>query len=180
MKHGVAAMQPAPAWDDLKILLTFLRKGSLKAAAKQLAISPSTVSRRLVALEASLGTRLFDRTAAGLTATALAKKLLVPLERTEQATADVSRAVSGHGTRVEGTVRLALPEAVALYSLMTSLPIFRRRYPGIALTLLTGWQPADLSRLEADIDLCSIRPRHADVIIRPVATFRYRAYASST
>jgi DNA-binding transcriptional LysR family regulator len=179
MRERVANLQTTPDWNDLKILLTFLRTGTLKAAARKLALSASTVSRRLVALEAALGSRLFNRTAAGLTATPLARSLLLSIERAEQATAEVVRTVSGQSTGVEGTVRVALPEAIALHALVPTLPLLRAQQPNLSLTLLTGWQPADLSRLEADIDVRSIRPRHADVVIRAVATFQYRAYATA-
>jgi hypothetical protein len=48
-------------WDDLRYLLALGEAGSLAAAAKALKVDHSTMSRRLAALEASLGTKLVSR-----------------------------------------------------------------------------------------------------------------------
>lgn len=56
-------------WDDLKVALAVGRTGSLTRAALQLGVNQSTATRRLVALEAELGTTLFIRNQAGLSPT---------------------------------------------------------------------------------------------------------------
>jgi DNA-binding transcriptional LysR family regulator len=56
-------------WDDLKVALAVGRTGSLSRAALQLGVNQSTATRRLVALEAEIGTSLFVRSQAGLTPT---------------------------------------------------------------------------------------------------------------
>lgn len=48
-------------WDHLPIVLAIHRGGSMQSAADTLAIDRATVLRRLDALEARLGARLFDR-----------------------------------------------------------------------------------------------------------------------
>ena len=57
-------------WDDLKFVLAVARAGGLSGAARKLGVNHSTVSRRLSALEAALGTRLFERLPGGLVPTA--------------------------------------------------------------------------------------------------------------
>ena len=56
-------------WDDLKIVLAVGRRLTLAAAGRDLGVDPTTVGRRIVAIEEELGTRLFDRTGAGYAAT---------------------------------------------------------------------------------------------------------------
>ena len=46
----------------LRLFLSVLRRGSFAAAARDLDIDPSSVSRTIAALEAELGFSLFDRT----------------------------------------------------------------------------------------------------------------------
>ena len=53
-------------WNDLRSFLAIARQGSLQGAARTLGVNHSTVFRRLNALEARLGVRLFDRSAARL------------------------------------------------------------------------------------------------------------------
>jgi hypothetical protein len=48
-------------WDDVKHFLAVARHGTLTKAARALASTPATVGRRIAALEAKLGARLFDR-----------------------------------------------------------------------------------------------------------------------
>ena len=70
-------------WDDLKVFLSLQRSRNIRAAAQRLGVSHSTVSRRLGALEAALGAKLFLRHADGLTPTETAHALLGPAERME-------------------------------------------------------------------------------------------------
>lgn len=48
-------------WDDFKVLLALSRGGSVAAAARELRVDNSTVSRRLAALEDALGAKLLIR-----------------------------------------------------------------------------------------------------------------------
>ncbi|MBE7379888.1 MAG: LysR family transcriptional regulator [Leptolyngbya sp. SIO1E4] len=47
-------------WNDLRVFLALARSGSVRSAAIRLAVSHSTVVRRVDALEKSLGVRLFE------------------------------------------------------------------------------------------------------------------------
>jgi DNA-binding transcriptional LysR family regulator len=53
-------MQPRN-WNDLRFLLAIRRGQTLRAAARQLQVDDTTVSRRLAALQSNLGTRLVRR-----------------------------------------------------------------------------------------------------------------------
>jgi len=166
-------------WNDLKILLAYLRAGSLKAPPPTLAVNASTVSRRLVALEQRLGARLFERTRHGLVATEITRGLLVPVERAEAAAAEVVRSVSGGETEAEGVVCVALTEALATHVVVPELPALRSLHPRIAINLLTGWRPVDLVRHEADLAIRSLRPRAGDLTFRQLATIRVLPLASA-
>src|SRR5215510_8147494 len=60
-KQTTASVAPIVDWADLPVVLAVARSGTLRAAAKALRVSHSTVLRRLDAVEASLGARVFDR-----------------------------------------------------------------------------------------------------------------------
>ena len=49
-----------PDWDDVRYAVVLARCGSLAAAARQLAVDQTTVSRRLRVLETCMGTPLFE------------------------------------------------------------------------------------------------------------------------
>ena len=48
-------------WEDLRYFLAIASAGTLSGAARQLNVDQATISRRLAALEAELGTRLINR-----------------------------------------------------------------------------------------------------------------------
>ena len=52
-------------WDHLRVFLAVARSGQLLGAARKLGVNHATVARQLDALEASLGTLLFDRRPSG-------------------------------------------------------------------------------------------------------------------
>ena len=52
-------------WDQLRVFLAVVRAGQFLGAARRLGLDQATVTRRVRALEAGLGARLFDRMTTG-------------------------------------------------------------------------------------------------------------------
>jgi len=63
-------------WDDVRLFLALHRARTVGAAARVLGVDPSTVSRRLGALEEALDATLFDRGREGIAPTEAAERLL--------------------------------------------------------------------------------------------------------
>lgn len=160
---------PGP-WADLEVLLAAWRAGTLTEAARALGVNQSTASRRLVALEADLGGRLFDRTPDGLVPTALAAELLPAAEAAESAMLGFRRALSGHDRGLDGDVRLAAPDGLDSSFLAPRLPAFYAVHPGIRLEIVASATASNLSRREADLGLRLVRPSGGDLVIRRLAT----------
>jgi DNA-binding transcriptional LysR family regulator len=156
-------------WDDARILLALMRGGSLKAAGRLLQINPSTVGRRLDALEDGLGLRLFDRTPDGVLATAAAEQLFPFAEGLERAAADLALALDGFETEAEGVVRLTAPPGLAGELLVPQLGRLVQTYPRLQLEVMSTTGYADLARGEADIALRARRPTSGDLIATRLA-----------
>src|SRR5207245_1224306 len=75
----------ASDWDDVRVFLALWRARSLGQAASRLGVDISTASRRLAALEAQLGARLFERTRQGLAPTHAAEVIQPAAELMESA-----------------------------------------------------------------------------------------------
>src|SRR3546814_3325358 len=71
-------------WNDLRYVRALARHGSLSAAARSLKVNHATVARRVAALEAVLGTPLFDRHARGYRATPAAQPVIAAAEQVER------------------------------------------------------------------------------------------------
>ncbi len=135
----------------MKILLALSRKGSARAAAKELHVSNSTVTRRLDEMERKLNTHLFDRTPDGYKMTASAERLLPTAEHVEELIMAAERKISGGDQQLQGNIRLTLPDVQATGFLVKRLASFAQQYPGIELELLPSTETLDLSRQEADV-----------------------------
>ncbi len=167
------------AWDDLQVLLALHRTGTYKAAAARLGVAGSTVGRRLDALEAALGTRLFDRTPDGVQPTAAAERLLPLAEQVEQATTALVRAVESFEAEPEGVVRITAPPGLMDAFVAPNLPRLLARYPALRLELEASTTYADLTRGEADLALRVMRPQTGDLVSVRVAEERDTLFASS-
>lgn len=144
-------------WDDLKVLLALSRRRSARAAAQELGVSNSTVTRRLDELERDLGTRLFDRTPEGYRMTQSAENLLPTAEHVEELLLGAERQVTGVDQELQGTIRLTLPPASGFDVIMPQLAQFASDYPGIDLEIISSLDPLDLGRREADIAIRLLR-----------------------
>ncbi|MET0391318.1 MAG: LysR family transcriptional regulator [Polyangiales bacterium] len=154
-----------PRWDDIRIFLAITRERSLGAAGRRLELDTSTVSRRLAALEASLGARLFERTRQGLIATSTAEQMLPAAEVIEASHARLLRAASARQTHAEGTVRLSLPPGMADVFVAPALGRLHAQHPGISLELEASIRPIDLTRHEADLALRSVGLQGAELVV---------------
>jgi DNA-binding transcriptional LysR family regulator len=145
----------ASGWQDLTYFLAVARGGTLASAAATLSVNPSTVHRRIAALERSVGTRLFDRSPRGYAPTDAGADLLSHALEIESAVMRAERELSGRDDSLAGTVRLATVDDLALSVLGTILGEFRERHPSIRLEVSIDATPVDMGRRQADV---AIRP----------------------
>lgn len=165
-------------WDDLRTFLAIHRTGSLAGAAASLGINPTTVGRRLAALEERAEARLFDRTPDGYLLTAVGRDILPRAQRMEAEALGVEREIARADQRVAGVVRVTATEMLATRFIMPHLPRLAARYPEVALDLQCTNASVSLARREADIAIRLARPREPDVVVRKLAAVELALYAS--
>lgn len=173
-----AISQHPLVWDDLRVLLALFRTGTYKGAASRLGVAGSTIGRRLDALEAAMGTRLFDRTPDGVRPTAAAEQLIPWAEQVEQATSSLLRVVENFELQPEGVVRITAPPGVVDAFVAPRLPGLLQRYPALRIELEASVAYADLTRHEADLALRAIRPTTGDLVGVRVAEEEDTLFAS--
>ncbi len=166
-------------WNDYRYFVAVARAGTLAGAARTLKVDQTTCGRRLQALEEALGARLFDRTPDGLRLTPAGTRALEHAEAIEAAALALERRVSGEDARLEGAVRLAASETMAVAFLARELATFHARHPGIALELVTGSSAVNLLKREADLAVrATPRPTQANLIVRKLGELGWRLYGS--
>jgi DNA-binding transcriptional LysR family regulator len=160
-------------WDDVRLFLALHRERSLAGAGARVGLDPSTLSRRLVALEETLAAHLFDRTRDGLVPTAAADLLLPAAEEMESAHVRFAREASGFEREAEGVVRLSVPPGVADAFIGPALVRLRARHPRIRLELDASVRVLDLTRREADLAVRMVRPQSGELVMLKVGESRW-------
>jgi DNA-binding transcriptional LysR family regulator len=146
-------MQESGDWNDLRSFLAIARHGSLQGAARTLRVNHSTVFRRLNALEARLGVRLFDRSPRGYALTVAGEHMLASAARVENEILGLERRLLGGDVRLAGTLRVTTTDTLVHGVLGPHLRAFQAAYPAVELELITGNAFFDLSKREADVAL---------------------------
>jgi DNA-binding transcriptional LysR family regulator len=165
-------------WDDVRVLLALLRAKNLAGGGARLGVDRTTMSRRLAALEKTLGVRLFARTREGLRPTAAAERLRGHAESMEiEATALANAAQAGE-ERAAGVVRIATTEAMGVFLVMQGLLAVREHHPDVLVEILGSNRPVDLSRGEADVALRVSKVADASLRVRCVARLPIGLFAS--
>lgn len=124
---------------DLQQLQAFIavaERGSFRAAAEHIHLSPPALSRRIEKLESIIGTRLFNRTTREVELTSIGR---IFLERARAAIDDLESAILGisdiAATR-SGRVTVACVPSAALYFLPQVISSFSLKYPSIRIRVI--------------------------------------------
>jgi DNA-binding transcriptional LysR family regulator len=121
--------------EQLRIFVAVAERQHVTRAAEALGITQSAVSAAIAALEARHDIRLFDRVGRGIVLNDVGRALLVEARVTLDHASGLDHMLAGFRGLERGSLRLAASQTVGGYWLPRLLGAFRKRYPGIALTL---------------------------------------------
>jgi DNA-binding transcriptional LysR family regulator len=157
---------------DLSLVLAIRDAGSLAGAAGALDVVPSVVTKRLGALEARLGQRLFDRTTRRLSVTAEGEAVCVHARALLEGFAALESELGERQNELAGTIRLAATFGFGRRWLGPALATFQQRHPGLQIDLMLTEQLPDLGAESYDgaVWLWAVQQRHAaDWVSRRIA-----------
>ena len=152
--------------NDLSFFVLLARRESFSDTARDLGLSTSAVSRRLVRLEDRLGVRLLNRTTRRVSLTgegeayfAEAVRLLGEIEALEHSLAQTRDTPSGM-LRINAT--LGFSRAY----LAPAISSFRRRYPTVEVQLVTTDAPLNLVETGIDLGIRFGSPPISHLVVR--------------
>ncbi|MEM9188520.1 MAG: LysR family transcriptional regulator [Myxococcota bacterium] len=146
-------------WSDLPFFLAVVRDGSMTAAARRLGVAPTTVGRRVAALEDALGFRLFDRTPDGPVLTEKGERFASLSRGVEAEMHQLERALQTQAASAGSTeVRITATEGVCAEIVAPSLSELCRGWPELRVTLRAQPSVVSLARREADLAVRMRRP----------------------
>jgi DNA-binding transcriptional LysR family regulator len=122
---------------DLLTFSTVARLGGITRAADELNTVQSNVTQRVKALEAEIGTALFERHSRGMTLTGAGRRLLPYAQRMAALSREAMLAARDDG-EPKGPLSIGSMETTAAVRLPTLLAEFHRHFPAVRLTLRTA------------------------------------------
>jgi DNA-binding transcriptional LysR family regulator len=165
-------------WDLLQSFLAVARTGKLTSAAKRLAIDHSTLSRRLTALETSLGAKLFERHVTGYALTPSGEQLVRRAEMDESTILAMQSDVGQSSSRISGSVRIGAPDGFGTAFLAPLIGRLSAMHPDLDIDLVATPRSFSLSRREADIAIGLSRPAHGRLHARMLTDYELGVYAA--
>ncbi|MEE9320511.1 MAG: LysR family transcriptional regulator [Granulosicoccus sp.] len=136
---------------DMPVFVRVVENGSFTAAARQMGMTPSALSRQVKRLEETLNTQLLERTTRNLRLTEVGAQIF---ERS-QSILDVSNEILvlaelAHDVP-KGTVRVSAPKALGKQVIHPLIPEFLERYPEVNIQLVISDQKLDVVADKLDL-----------------------------
>jgi DNA-binding transcriptional LysR family regulator len=157
---------------DLELVLAIRDQGSLAGASATLDVVPSVVTKRLGALEARLGQRLFERTTRRLSVTAEGEAVCLHAKALLEGFAALESELGERQNELVGTIRLAATFGFGRRWLGPALAAFQARHPALQIELLLTERLPDLGAEGYDgaLWLWAVQQRRAaDWVTRRIA-----------
>jgi len=162
--------------NDMTLFAEVARSGSFAAVAKARDMDPSSISRAIAGLEATLGVRLFQRTTRRMSLTEAGEIYLSRAVPLIEDLATVQVEVLQGRTTPKGNLRLTASVTFGQQAIMPLLPDFQRAFPEITLECIFTDANVDLV---ADRIAVRLAPAvEGDVIATKLMETQYRVVAS--
>jgi DNA-binding transcriptional LysR family regulator len=143
--------------DRLKQLETFAAvaaRGSMTAAANAEGVAPALIGRRIDALEARLGVKLFMRTTRRLSLTHEGAAFLEDAQRILADLANAEASVSAGGVKASGHLRITAPAGFGRRHVAPLVPRFLALHPEVSISLNLSDRVVDIVNEGVD---CAVR-----------------------
>jgi DNA-binding transcriptional LysR family regulator len=156
----------------LRAFLRTVERGSMTAAARDLAVSQPAVSKHLRNLEAQVGARLLERSARLVRPTQHGQRLYAacqPALAAIDAALEDARTEAG---RIEGRLRLHAPACIGAKHLHLIVAAFQEHHPRVTVDLVLDSRVVDLVHEDYDLALRYGRPEGQDLVVRRLGWVR--------
>ena len=168
-------------WNDIPLVISLARTGSMSATARELEVDASTISRRIAAVEKILGQRIFIRvntryqlTDAGTVFARYGESVVGDVQSMLLASAREAEAIAG-------VVRLSAIDFFSDYWLMPQLASLSALHPELEMHFLASNQNVSFTRREADFSLRLAQPNDdAALMMRKLGPVGWTVFGGTT
>jgi len=155
--------------EDMALFARIVERGSLSAAARDLGLSKSLVSRRLGQLEDRLGARLVNRTTRRLALTDIGREFNERARRVLLEADEAEACAHEASTELRGRLRIAAPVSFGYLHLAAALAAFLIEHPKVEVELELNDRFIDLVGEGYDLGIRSCQLEDSSLVVRPIA-----------
>ncbi|MGE5638751.1 MAG: LysR family transcriptional regulator [Clostridia bacterium] len=152
--------------------------GGFSAAARELKLTPSTLSKLVTRLESGLKVRLLARTTRRLALTPEGELFLARCRRVLAELEDAESEVGRRRAQPRGALRLQIGVGFATHVVVPALPRFLAQWPEVQVELIVEDRDVDLVREGIDISVRPGPPRDPSLVARNLGEFERIVCAS--
>ena len=166
---------------DLNALMIFAKvaeTGSFSETARQMSLPLSTISRKVAALESTLGVRLLERSTRSLRLTDIGAEIFAQAQRGSDVGEAVEDIASNTSANPSATLRLSVPPNISDTFLVPLIAGFQAEYPNIRVKVLVTDRYVDLISEGVDVAIRVAGDRDSALIKRTILTYRHQLLAS--
>jgi DNA-binding transcriptional LysR family regulator len=156
---------------EMEAFVRAVELGGFSAAARQLKLTPSAISKLVTRLERNLRVRLLNRTTRRLLPTPEGELFLARCRRVLAELEDAETEVGRRRDRPRGKVRLHVGIGLATHRVVPALPRFLQRCPEVQVELIVEDRNVDLTREGIDISVRPGPPADTSVVARKLGDF---------
>ncbi|MDR7336060.1 LysR family transcriptional regulator [Roseateles asaccharophilus] len=164
--------------EALETFIAVASAGNFSAVARQQDVAVSSVTRKIDALEAEIGSRLFHRSPRRLALTDAGQQFLPRARNILGELAEAREAIVAGDAEPRGLLTVTAPTAFGRRHVVDALASFLRRYPDIEVDLHLQDQVVDLSEQRMDVAVRIGLLPDSDLHATPLAQVRLVTCAS--
>jgi len=164
---------------DLHTFVAVVESGSFNQAAERMKTSAASVSRRVSALEASLGIRLLNRTTRQVSLTEAGQLYVKDLQPILSALDEAEERLCEGESDIKGNLKMATPLSFGIQSIAPLLPEFFKLHPNLHVDLHVEDHQTDLYVEGIDLALRIGELNDSSLIATRLCDIEFGFYASS-
>lgn len=153
---------------EMEAFVRSVELGGFSAAARELKLTPSALSKLVTRLESALRVRLLNRTTRKLMPTAEGELFLARCRRILAEMEDAESEVGRSREKPRGRLRMNVGVGFASHVFVPALPRFFARYPEVQLELAVEDRVVDLQKENIDICVRAGPPSDLSVVARKI------------
>ena len=156
---------------NIKAFLATAQTGSFSAAARQIGVAPSVITKRVGQLEWRVRSQLFDRTTRKVTLTESGQKYMPKLRLLMMDFDDTLSGIATDSGSLSGHIRVKVPTTIGLLYLGQLLIAFQQNNPRISVEVVLIDRSVNPVEEDFDIAIGAMPASYANVIDEPLSPY---------